>query len=82
LFGKDIPLVFFAPIGFRLNHTLTSKRYLKFADGIYPSIVSQIALTRDVYNLEPQNRKTEFHSEILIFNIPNLKPHYFFNHHE
>jgi hypothetical protein len=78
LFGKDIPLVFFAPIGFRLNSTLTSSRYLKFANGIYPNITSQIALTRDIYNLEPNNRKTEFHSEILIFNIPHLQPHYFF----
>ncbi|CAH1770816.1 637_t:CDS:1, partial [Entrophospora sp. SA101] len=61
LFGKEIPIVFFAPIGFRLNSTLTSKRYLKFIDGIYPEISSQIALTRDIYNLEPNNRKTEFH---------------------
>ena len=78
LFGKDIPLVLFVPIGFRLNSTLTSKRYRKFVAGIYPKITSQIALTRDIYNLEPQNRPTEFHSEILIFNIHGLQPHYFF----
>ena len=78
LFGKDIPIVFFAPIGFRLNSTLTSKRYLKFVDGTYPKISSQIALPRNIYNLESRNRKTEFHSEILIFNIKGLEPHYFF----
>ena len=80
IFGKEVSIVFFAPIGFRLNSTLKSKRYFKFINGAYPPIISQISLTRDIYNLEPNNRKTEFHSEILIFNIRGLEPHYFFKY--
>ncbi len=71
LFGKDIPLVLFVPIGFRLNLTLTSKRYEKFANGDYPAICSAITLPKNIFS------GVIFHSEILVFNVPNLEAHYF-----
>ncbi|CAG8756222.1 2613_t:CDS:2, partial [Cetraspora pellucida] len=38
LFGKEIPIVLFVPMGFRANLTLTSKRKMKFENGTYPPI--------------------------------------------
>lgn len=73
LFGKDIPIILFAPYGLRLNQSLCSKRWLKFINGDYPRISSIIALPKDVY------RDVLFHSEILIFNIPDLDAHYFYH---
>ena len=73
LFGQDIPIVLFVPVGFRLNLTLASQRYLKFANGEYPEIKSSITLPKNIF------AGVEFHSEILIFNIPNLQAHYFFS---
>ena len=72
LFGKDIPIVLFAPYGMRLNQSLSSKRWQKFTNGEYPKISSIIALPKDIYS------NVLFHSEILIFNIPGLDPHYFY----
>jgi len=76
LFGKDIPIVLFAPVGLRICHSLQGKRYQKFISGKYPAISSIITLPRTVFP------NIEFHTEILIFNLPGLQPHYFFNHHE
>lgn len=73
LFGKDLPIVLFAPYGMRLNQTVHSKRWQKFVNGAYPSIASIVALPKDVYE------NVLFHSEVLIFNVEGLKPHYFFN---
>ena len=72
LFGKDIPLVLFAPIGLRICNSLNGKRYQKFINGKYPSISSIITLPRTIFP------NVEFHTEILIFNIPTLQPHYFY----
>lgn len=72
LFGKEVPIVLFAPSGFRLNLTLKSKRWEKLRNGIYPPICSIISLPK---NLFPG---VVFHSEILIFNIKGLKAHYFY----
>jgi len=71
LFGKETPIVLFTPMGFRLNGKKSSKRWTKFTNHKYPPISSIISLPRDIFP------GTEFHSEILIFNIPNLQPHYF-----
>ena len=77
LFGKDIPLVLFVPAGFRLNLTLESERHRKFEQGEYPSISSIITLPKNIF------AGVKFHSEILIFNIRGLEPHYFYsNNHE
>jgi len=69
LFGKEVPIVLFVPMGFRLNRT-------KFNSNHYPPISSIISLPRDIF---PQ---VEFHTEILIFNIKGLQPHYFFKPYE
>lgn len=73
LFGKDIPLVLFAPYNFRLPWKSDSKRLSKFLSGEYPPIASIISLpTKGLWE------GVIFHSEILIFNVPNLQSHYFF----
>ena len=73
LWGRDIPIVLFAPYGLRLNQSLGSKRWQRFILGIYPEIQSIIALPKDIY------KEVLFHSEVLIFNIHGLKGHYFYN---
>lgn len=73
LFGKNIPIVLFAPMGFRLNSKKSGKRWTKFTNQTYPAISSIISLPCDIF------AEVKFHSEILIFNIPNLQPHYFFH---
>lgn len=73
LWGSDIPIALFAPYGLRLNQTLTSKRWRKFVTGVYPEISSIVALPKNVYD------GVLFHSEVLIFNLPSLKGHYFYH---
>ena len=73
LFGKDIPIVLFAPYGLRLNQTVSSKRWNRFTSGLYPEISSIISLPKDCF------KDILFHSEVLIFNIKNLKGHYFYH---
>ncbi len=72
LFGKNAPVVLFAPYGLRLNQNANGKRWQKFARGEYPEIASIISLPKNIFD------GVLFHSEILIFNIGGLKPHYFF----
>ena len=78
LFGKNIPIVMFTPYGFRLNQTEVSKRWRKFSSGEYPEITSIVSLPKDVFD------GILFHSEVLCFNLPKLKGHYFVqtNQHE
>lgn len=76
LFGKDIPIVLFAPVGFCANLTLESKRREKFDSGTYPPIVSRITLPKNIFP------GVIFHSEILLFNIEGLKGHYFYKPYE
>ncbi|OHA93598.1 MAG: N-6 DNA methylase [Candidatus Zambryskibacteria bacterium RIFCSPLOWO2_02_FULL_39_69] len=71
LFGSKVPIVMFTPYGFRLNQTEESKRWLKFITAEYPEITSIISLPKNVFE------NILFHSEVLIFNIPKLKGHYF-----
>ena len=66
--GKKI--VLFVPMGFRLNQRKISKRWKWLRDKM-PPITSIISLPLDIF------KKVQFHSEILIFNCPELKPHYF-----
>ena len=68
LFGNRVPVVLFAPMGFRLNQTLRSSRWNWLKETI--EISSIISLPCDCFN------KIKFHTEILIFNVPKLKPHY------
>ena len=73
LFGKEVPIVLFAPIGFRLNLTTKSSRWQKFGGGKFPPISAIIALPKDCFE------GVLFHSEILIFNLKGLKGHYFYH---
>ena len=76
LFGKEVPIVLFAPVGFRVNLTLESSRWQKFKEGKYPPIASIITLPKNIFP------RVVFHSEILIFNIKGLKGHYFYQPNE
>ncbi len=73
LFGFNVPVVMFTPYGFRLNQTFESKRWKKFVNKEYPEITSIVSLPKNVFD------GILFHSEILIFNIHQLKGHYFLN---
>ncbi len=73
LWGKDVPIVLFAPYGLRLNQTVQSNRWCKFVNGEYPPISSIVALPKDIYE------NVLFHSEVLIFNVNNLEGHYFYS---
>ena len=68
LFGNRVPVVLFAPMGFRLNQTLRSSRWNWLKETI--EISSIVSLPCDCFE------KVKFHTEILIFNVPKLKPHY------
>lgn len=69
LFGATVPIVLFAPMGFRLNQRKKSKRWQWVRDN-GPEITSIVSLPLDVFD------NVKFHSEILMFNIPTVKPHY------
>lgn len=69
LFGKDQPTVMFVPHGFRLNLREKSRRRVWMREA-GPEITSVVSLPLDVFP------SVEFHCEILFFNIPNVKPHY------
>lgn len=71
LFGTKVPIAMFTPYGFRLNQTDESKRWRRFIDGEYPEITSIVSLPKDVFE------GVLFHSEVLIFNLPKLRGHYF-----
>ncbi|AQT70072.1 Type I restriction-modification system methyltransferase subunit [Anaerohalosphaera lusitana] len=68
LFGPKVPIAMFAPMGMRLNVRAESKRWEWMRDTL--DITSIVSLPIDCFGLK-------FHTEILIFNVPTLKPHYF-----
>lgn len=69
LFGDTQKILMVVPMGFRLNQTLYSARW-KWLIGSNLTIKSIISLPINIF-------ETKFHTEILIFNINNLNPHYF-----
>lgn len=69
LFGPQVPICFLCPMGFRLNQRAQSKRWQWLQDTL--EITSVISCPIDMY------AKTQFHNEILLFNVPGVKPHYF-----
>ncbi len=98
LFGKDVKVVLFTPMGFRLNtRCFTTKqgtRYRNIRDN-FGELTSVITLPLDVFpnpdfdpmqpevrknpkkNIKASNiRRKETQQEILLFNMPKLKPHY------
>ncbi len=73
IWGDAVPICLFAPYGLRLNQTCKSKRWQAFLSGTYPEISSIVALPKDIYE------GVLFHSEVLIFNVTGIKPHYFYD---
>ncbi len=69
LFGASIPIVLFVPMGFRLNQKKNSKRRIWLENTI--EISSILSLPYDCFE------KVKFHTEVLVFNVDNIKPHYF-----
>jgi len=69
LFGTNIPVVLFTPMGLRLNQKKTSSRW-QWARDYGPRITSIVSLPLDVFP------DVKFHSEVLLFNVPNVQPHY------
>jgi type I restriction enzyme M protein len=70
LFGKDIPVALFVPMGFRLNQRRKSKRWRWLRD-CGAKITSIMSLPLDIFE------GVEFHNEIIIYNVAGLEPHYF-----
>ena len=70
LFGANLPIVLFTPMGLRLNQRQRSGRWRWLRDcGL--EITSLLALPLDVFP------DVEFHLEVIFFNIPNIAAHYF-----
>jgi predicted RNA methylase len=69
LFGSSIPLVAIVPSGWRINQSINSKRWRKVRD--QQKISSIITLPLDVFE------SVKFCTEIVIFNVDGLEPHYF-----
>lgn len=67
--GKDTPMIAIIPTGYRMNQRVKSKRWRKVRDNY--NITSIVALPLDIFE------NVLFHTEIVIFNIEGLKPHYF-----
>jgi hypothetical protein len=64
------PIALIAPMGMRLNQRKCSKRWRWLRDQA-PAISSIISLPIDIFS------SVAFHCEVLLFNMPRLKPHYF-----
>lgn len=76
LFGPQVPICFLCPMGFRLNQSKGSARAQWLSESNAPKIMSIISCPRDMYD------KTQFHSEIILFNIPKVEPHYWMSEEE
>lgn len=70
LCDNSIPIFMICPMGFRLNQRKTSKR-LKKMKNYYPEITTIISLPVDTFE------DTLYHAEIVCYNTPFLKSHYF-----
>jgi type I restriction enzyme M protein len=70
LFGTKTPVVLFVPMGFLLNQRRKSKRWRWLRD-CGAELTSIVSLPLDIFE------DVEFHSEIVIFNVEQIKPHYF-----
>ena len=68
--ASKTPIVLVTPMGMRLNQRMTSVRWRWLRDHC-PAITSIISLPLDIFE------NVLFHSEVLLFNMPKLKPHYF-----
>ncbi len=66
----SVPLMLFAPMGMILNQRMHSTRWKTLRDNKHAKITGRIALPLNIF------RGVEFHTEILLFNLRQLKPHY------
>ena len=71
LFGLEVPIVMFTSNGFRLGLTSRSTRFARACRGEFPDISTIVSLLTDTFE------NVCFTSEILMFNIKGMKPHYF-----
>ena len=67
---RHTPIVLITPMGMRLHQEKRSKRWRWLRDEA-PPITSIISLPRDAFP------SVDYHVEILLFDMPRLKPHYF-----
>lgn len=65
-----IPLAFFTTYQMRVCHSLESKRYQKWLN-TWPEISSILCLPDNIF------KPHKINSEVIFFNLPRLKPHYF-----
>ena len=70
LFG-NVPIVMITPYGLRLNQKVNSSRW-KWIRG-NAQITGIISLPLDIFD------GVKFHAEVLFFNLPKIKAHYFMN---
>ena len=63
------PIALFAPMGLRLNCVKGARRYRWLREEC-PPVTSIVSLPRDIFP------GCEFHSEVLLFNMPKLGPHH------
>ena len=64
------PVAMIVPMGMRLNQSTGSKRWRWLRDEV-PQITGIVSLPRDIFG------GVDFHCEILLLNLPRLRPHYF-----
>lgn len=74
LFGSTTPLVLIAPMGVRLNQSKASQRFRYLRDNW--SITSIVSLPINIFK-KANGEQVKFHTEVLLFNISGLNPHYF-----
>ena len=72
LFSKNIPIVFFVPFSFRLHYRFKNNIKMDNSGADFPDITSIVSLPINIFN------DYFIYAEILIYNINNLKPHYYF----
>ena len=70
LFGNALPVAMFCPMGMRLNQRLRSRRWRWLRDE-GPQITDIIALPLDIFPT------VQFHSELILFNLPRIEHHRF-----
>lgn len=71
IYGNKIPICMIIPSGLLLNQKINSKRWKWINQNL--EITGIMTLPLDIFN------GVLFHTNIVFFNIPNIKPHYFLN---
>ena len=69
IWGEEIGVIMFVPMGFRLNQSKGSERW-KWLKNSKAKITSIMSLPIDIFPY------VKFHAEVLFFNIPGIDAHY------